>query len=294
MSYFSGSAADMNAVRQALIDNAQLAGWAWDSGTLELILNGAVLYVPVVTSNKLLVTGRTASGAGSAPNAVGIDGAGLKGVAVTWPVVWRLHAIGNELCLVINYGDRYQWLACGIGGVSGNPGTGMWVAASCSDVTPTYGVALTPTSGDTPAPSTCPLPFCSTDFSRYSFRNWWAHSDLDGQGWDAAQTSNTVVVGIRALMPLLGLLPSAWSSDAVLLPARAYKIRQSAMLSLTAESDLLRITRNDNYSAGQIITVGADRWAVYPAYRKNAAARDGGSSVEHSGSFALAVRYDGP
>jgi hypothetical protein len=294
MSYFTGSAADMSSLRTALIDNAQLAGWAWSAGAQELSKAGAVLYVPAVASNKLLVTGRTATGVGSAPNAVGVDGNGIGGVAVTWPVVWHLHAIGNELCLVINYGTRYQWLACGIGGVGGNPGTGMWVAASCSEVTPSSGVVLTPTSGNGSTTSTCPLPFCADSFFRTSHRNWYVHSNLDGQGWEGAQSANTTLVGIRALVPLLGLLPSNWNSDAVLLPARAYKIRPSAMVSLTAESDLLRVTRNDNYEAGQIISIGMDRWAIYPAYRKNTAARDGGGAVEHSGAFGLAVRYDGP
>ena len=55
-----------------------------------------------------------------------------------------------------------------------------------------------------------------------------------------------------------------------------------------------RFLRIDNYQPGDIIPLGPDRWKVAPWYRKNTAQRDGGSNIQHTGTFGWAIRYDGP
>jgi hypothetical protein len=56
------------------------------------------------------------------------------------------------------------------------------------------------------------------------------------------------------------------------------------------------MTRNDNIDDGQILTLGSERWFIAPVYRKNTASRAASpyNGATHSGTIAMAVRYDGP
>ena len=55
-----------------------------------------------------------------------------------------------------------------------------------------------------------------------------------------------------------------------------------------------RYMRIGNNDPEQVITLGPDRWKVFPFLRKNASVPDGGSVIDHSGTFGWAIRYDGP
>jgi hypothetical protein len=58
----------------------------------------------------------------------------------------------------------------------------------------------------------------------------------------------------------------------------------------------VRLTRNDNYTDGQIITLGSDEWMVFPGLRKDLTQRNGSTSstetnaLNSSGTVAIAVR----
>lgn len=54
----------------------------------------------------------------------------------------------------------------------------------------------------------------------------------------------------------------------------------------------IRWTNIKNLNFGQVLDDGTDKWKCYPAYKKNAANLNGGSS--DSGQIGFAVRYDGP
>ena len=92
--------------------------------------------------------------------------------------------------------------------------------------------------------------------------------------------------------PLIQRTPNTWNGEATLLPVQAYLARPSSKVSLIAELGHMRYVRIDNYNAGDIITLGADRWKVFPWWQRNAASRDGADFS--SGTLGFAVRYDGP
>ncbi len=125
-------------------------------------------------------------------------------------------------------------------------------------------------------------------------RNCFVHSDLDSQGWWFDQSAGTVQAGVKLSAPLLALLPNSWNNEAVLLPLRAYKARPSSKISLIADLANARLTRVDNYTPGEIIAIGSDRWKIYPWFRKDSGARDGGVELAHTGTFGWAIRYEGP
>lgn len=294
MAYYTGTANDMAALRQALIDACVLEGWVWDVGGEVLSKETMFLRLRVV-SGYLTLLGRTSAAAGDAPSAVRIGQ--LGSTPVTFPLTYEIFAFSAEVYMVINYGvDYYQWCAFGQSTVAGLPGSGMWVGASVPggfagiiDISATSGGAASWTYS-------CPALFWRTNGTEsVAAANCWAHSDLDAQGWLPGQTINAdPVVGIAACAPLIGLLPSAWNSEAVLLPLRAFKVRPSNKVSLVADLEHARYTRVDNYAPGEIITIGSDRWKVFPWYRKNTAARNGGAGIVHTGTFGWAIRYEGP
>lgn len=302
MAYYSGVASNMSGLRQALIDACVADGWDWNSSQSVLSQGAAFLHVPAATADFLGIVGRTSATSGNAPNAVGLGTFGTVSGAhpMGFPAAYEVFVFDREVYLVANTeGDRYQWVAFGVSTVDGLPGTGMWVGGSRSATTPgtitNFGIGITPNSGGAGgSTSVSPALAWTTVFNDVRKRNFWVHSDLDGQGWWLAQALNGNPVGVACAAPLVGLLPSNWNSEAVLLPIRAYKIRPQSKISLTVDLEHARYTRVDNYQPGQVIAIGPDRWKVFPWYRKNAAARNGGGGIDHTGTLGWAIRYEGP
>lgn len=305
MAYYTGTANDMTALRQALIDACTLEGWAWD-GVNEVLSKGTLFLRLQVASGYLTLLGRTSATAGAAPNVVRIGQ--LQSTPVTWPAGYEIFAFPGEVYMVVNYSvDLYQWCAFGQSTVSGLPGTGMFFAASLASRPATGGIEIYGSAGDAYSMiRVCPALMWSgsnyspaNDSSWQSGANYHLHSDLDGHGWSLCNlpdtsTSSGMRYGVSALSPLMDVLPNNWSSEAVLLPIRCWKGRPSNKISLTADLVHARYTRVDNYAPGQIVTLGSDRWKIFPWYRKDTANRNGGAGINHTGTFGWAILYEGP
>ncbi|SFB48389.1 hypothetical protein [Azotobacter beijerinckii] len=290
MAYYSGTANDLTALRQALIDACGLEGWSWN-GTTEVLSKGTMFLRLQIVSGYLTLLGRTSATAGDAPDVVRIGQLGSTPLA--YPLTYEIFAFAGEVYLVVNYSvDYYQWCAFGDSTVQGLPGSGMWVGASIGSSAASSGVTIDAAYGGAGSSTTTAALFWGTNAVSGANRNAWLHSDLDAQGWWLAQTLTGESIGVKASVPLIGLLPNAWNSEAVLLPIRTWKIRPSNKLSLIADLENARYTRVDNYTPGEIVTLGSDRWKIFPWYRKDAANRNGGSS--HTGTFGWALRYEGP
>ena len=111
------------------------------------------------------------------------------------------------------------------------------------------------------------------------------HGLSGGTGWS---TTDVMAAPYRA--PLDFILPSTWNSEAVLLPIQAFStVYGSAKVALVLDVVGARACRIDNFKPGNIITLGSDRWKIYPWYLKAAA-----ESSTSSGRLGWAIRYDGP
>lgn len=309
MAYYTGTANDLGALRQALIDACTGEGWAWD-GSNE-VLNKAEMFVRItVSADSISLLGRTGLTTGGAPNAVRVgrmmSRSGYPTYDITFPAAYEIFLFAQEAFMVINYDvDRYQWLAFGKSAVGGLAGTGMWFGASAAaSIVGTVGsnktgpIYITANGGGdegNQALNTAALFWGIGGQVYHTAKNWWLHSDLDGHGWfRAGDGSARDPIGIGPAVPLIGILPNVWNSEAVLIPIRAYKERPSNKISLVADLEHARYTRIDNYVPGEIITIGGERWKVFPWFRKNTAARAGGSNIDHTGTFGWAIRYEGP
>jgi hypothetical protein len=86
---------------------------------------------------------------------------------------------------------------------------------------------------------------------------------------------------------------NTWNNQATLLPIRVLMpVDQGYHMDLgcTPHARYLRIT---NYNAGDIITLGSERWKVFPFLKKDVVNPNAASGWA-SGTHGWAIRYDGP
>ena len=243
-------------------------------------------------------------GLNPAPNVVSIgrifERSGYPTREITFPCTFEVFGFPQELYMVVNYDvDSYQWMAFGRSTVPGLTGQGGWCGATLG----VFGVGGAVTApifisdgggGGAGARGTAAALFWATGGTVDSNRNCWVNHGLDAHGWTYSGAPADGPIGIRQAGPLIALQPSTWNSEATLLPLRCYKERPAFKSSLIADLQFARHLRIDNLMPGDILTIGADRWRVFPWYRRDPAARDGGSFVNHTGTFGWAIRYEGP
>ncbi|WP_325438053.1 hypothetical protein [Pseudomonas nitroreducens] len=297
MPYYTGTANNMTALRQALIDGCTANGWTWTSGTEELSKGTMFIRVQVLADHVSFL-GRTASGANPVPSQVKLGRLSTHAnYALTYPLTYHLFVFAQEVYLVAAYNvDRFLWAAFGLSTIQGIPGTGMWCGASAADTIASGGsglIGMSATAGGSIS-YLCPALFHNDNFSPALARNCWVNHNLEGYGWRFGASDTSPPIGVATSIPLLGMLPNNWNSEAVLLPLRAHVQRPSSKISMVVDCEFARITRIDNYTPGDIIQIGSDRWMIFPWYRKDSANRAGGTGIDHTGTFGWAIRYKGP
>lgn len=303
MAYVAGSASSAADLRTAVVNACMENGWTWNNE----VLNKGACYVRLqVTGSVLTVLGGTGVDVNHALTTPGPQIARLgpvAGMTLVFPCAYEIF-IGSdpdEVYLVVNSSiSFYQWLAFGSSPVAGLPGTGNWYGASIPATT-TLGAVITPTGGGSSGGSgggtgalfwrgdntSYTPPFAISTFAHHGIQ------DTPGAVWtndDGTRTSDANAVG--PIQPLITSMPNQWNAETAYLPIVAYLARLSSKVSPIVQLANARYLRIDNYDPGEIITLGSDRWKVYPWWLKNAAARNGGNG--HSGTLGWAIRYDGP
>lgn len=305
MAYYSGTATSLANLLTALQTHAVADGWTL---TGDVLSKAGVYFQLQTTATNLTCLGCESNAvANPAPNVVSIgriyQRTSYPTREISFPCNYEVFGFAQEIYLVVNYDvDSYQWLAFGKSTVSGLVGQGGWcgasiglleVAASATD--PIWITGSSGGSGGAGFPNTCAALFWTTACSNSATaRNCWINHGLDGHGWTYYGSASNIPSGIQPLAPLIAMQPNAWNSEAVLLPIRSWKERPSYKNSLIADLANARHMRIDNLSPGDILTLGSEKWKIFPWYRKNAAARDGGTQINHTGTFGWAIRYQGP
>ena len=306
MAYYTGTATDLADLHTKLLGHAVADGWAWAVG--DVISKAGVYFQIQAGVNHITCLGCESNAvANPAPNVVSIgrifERSGYPTREITFPCNYEVFGFAQELYLVVNYDvDSYQWMAFGKSTVPGLPGQGGWCGAtygvfalSSSNTAP---INITPTGGGQSGTdgTTCAALAWSTIQSVYSTaRNFWVNHGLDSHGWTWNGLNADSPIGIRHASTMIGLQPSVWNSEASLLPLRCLKQRPSYKSSLIVDLANARHIRIDNLSPGDILTLGSDRWKVFPWYRKDIVNRNGSAgSINHTGTFGWAIRYEGP
>lgn len=307
MAYYSGTATSLTALRTALLTHAQADGWVL---TGEVLSKAGVYFRIQETATNITCLGCESDAVTNpAPNVVSIgrifECPGYPTRQISFPCNYEVFGFAQEFYLVVNYDTSfYQFMAFGKSSVPGLPGQGGWCGATIGQYYAlgtwayTYdAITIYLDAGGNQYNTNGALMFRNGG-SGGSFamqKNGWVNSGLDGQGWWWGTTSvDEFAYNERYMKPLLANQPSAWNSEAVLLPLRAYKTRPSAKSSMTLDLANARHMRIDNHNPGDILTLGTDKWKVFPWYSKNTAERNGSSSsINHTGTFGWAIRYEG-
>lgn len=208
-------------------------------------------------------------------------------------------------------GTKYQHLAFG---QEATPiGTGNWHFASLGNRSTNVSAAMRTNmwfagvNGNITNALFSAAPFYRGNFGNNNWnldQNGSFHGSLGATeftaGWSLDSDRNfsngqyTRSIGASPSGGLLTYQPNIWNNEAVLLPLRLWAGASSSMALCLCTFEHVRLLRNDYIDDGFVIDLSPDKWKVYPQHRKNATTRNGGSNIDHSGTFALAVRYDGP
>lgn len=296
MAYEIGMSGSLTDLRDSLFLALSSHGWSVSGN---IVSKGAVFVEILVSGSYLTIKGGTgASGGALTGTTSNLSRLGpLAGQVLAWPAQYRIfiHTAPDEVYLVLNWGiDFYEYIAFGQSSVAGLGGTGAWFSASLGE-TMTF-INMSPVGGGAPGYNLHggPALFWLTNSDSAGFmQNSWIHHGLDGGGWSGV-SAGAGPIAVQAAMPHMSRQPNAWNSEAILLPIQPHVYRPSNKVSLVADLAHARYLRIDNLDPNQILELGPDRWQVFPWFRKNNDARDGGPSVAHSGSLGWAIRYDGP
>jgi hypothetical protein len=316
MAYYSGVANNVNELLTALRNSAEADGWTLAGD----VLSKGTMHVQTQVAYGSLKARAGLDSAMASPCPWQHIGYVLlntvnSGCDITYPCNWEFHGHAQEVYFIVNFAvDRYQFLAWGKSTVPGLPGIGTWIGATVGVVLnevsePTYvfsPIIIYPYGGGgtyTGSTGYISAALWGTSSSAYEVGNvtpCYIHHDLDGYGWRIEPSSSNFyhpfgrfwIADTSGKGPY-SFQPSAWNAEAVLLPLRCYFRRPSSMLSLIADCEHARLVRIDNLTPGDVLTLGSDKWKVYPWHRKNVAARNGGGGVDHTGTLGWAVRYLG-
>jgi len=312
MPYVTGLANNASDLLNAVVNAATNNGWSWDA-SYSMLYKGDIYGRLTVSGLNLLVQAALGYSGSTlitpADSMVGItDLLRASGnTLLSYPLTYHIfiHTNPDDIIVAVNYQVMWwQWLAIGQARNFGVLGNAIWhwgTAVSYFD--PANGVAVHVggwTHSNWYNGHTAGAPFWQA-YNNGGVKNSAIYLNFNGHGWwynplgDGNSPPNNARATIAA-GTLLPTQPNTWNGEAVLVRIHIMAAQPSGFWSHVAELPHLRMTRNDNINDGQILTLGSERWFVAPVYRKNTASRDGSfwNSANHSGTIAMAVRYDGP
>ena len=309
MPYTTGSAADMDAVKTALVNACTSDGWTEQTDDdFKTVLSKNGMYVRVEAFSDIgdgypgfTLLGRTALNSGDAPGVVSMRSLGGRysnTESIIFPVTYHIFTFTAEVYFLINWSNIYQWCAFGQSSQSGLPGIGNWVTATIGEEDPELGVQIKAAEGGYRSgqdfTATSAAFFWTTAYGGTPARNAWLYNDFEASyPWALGNGSNSSgPVGIRYLTELINTQPNSFNAESVLMPIRAYKVRPNSKISQILEVTNARHIRIDNYNVEQIITLGTDDWMVFPYYKKDISNRDGGDTINHTGTFGWAIKKE--
>lgn len=298
MAFVTGTANSFADLLTALQNACTANGYALNGNVLSKgTLFAEVTYV-AGTYPRLKVRGGTGqaggvlSGAtdrGSATMGFATSGSPLGVNAFTFPMNYNIH-IGtapDEVYLFVNYNlTLYQYIAFGQSNVPGLNGSGNWYAGSDVDRASNMTSVDIRTLGG----------YMENGYLNGGFfqgLNGYPNS-MNGAVDHKLDSATWLVYGAwNDLWSLIPNSPNSWNGEAVLLPVTVYATRGSGFISCVAELAHARFLAIDNVSDRQVITLGTDKWMVYPWWRRGPRAMPPGN-VADTATLGHAIRYDGP
>lgn len=300
MAFVTGSASSIAELLTAIQNACTSNGWTLAGN----VLYKGTCYVSLDVSGTTIriIGGRGIDGSNALTSpsdrgygylGVALDGSGSPPATpgFPFPITYFIHINTgpDEVYVVVNYAvTYYQLIGWGQSQMSGLNGTGNWYSGSDGKTT---------AGGITPA-------------GAYSYNNVGGISSLfcrlfegNGEGVDHSLDSTTWATDDGGSGPATGQdwyaiyanQPSQWNGEAVLIPIRVYASRPSGYWSPVLECTHARHIHIQNLSDQQVITLGPDRWKVYPWWVRGTTFGLGRAGQSNDSYYAgHALRYDGP
>lgn len=291
MAYYTGQCSSYQHLADILVEKCQAQGWVWQDGILSKHKIKIKLWV--CNTPQSYKTGEGIVLSAITNNVVADIQPRLGGFGVInepiFPAHYHLFVFEYEVYLVMKFDiDKFYYLTLG----QSLPFGSVWVSANA----PQYcyensWISIGTNYGGTSARSdsvTSSAPFWGRIYHNLNWCNSTILHHLDGHTWSSHLSQAYV-----NFEPLIERLPTAHFSDSPLLPYNIFLERPENKLSLVAQFENARFVRVDNYEPEQILTLGHERWIVFPFFRKNVQQRDGGYNIQHTGTFGWAIRYEG-
>jgi len=310
MPYQTGQATSPANLRSSLYTFATANGWVDTAGVLSRGSN--YVRIVAVDTESMTIEGDTD---GTFTGGACGQSARIYVASTSWPVTYRFFTFGSPdffACVVQYDVSRVQMMWFGDVAKYGTWTGGNWFGASHSEASlaPNLVYLTALTSGGTYVGTSNVFgngpaaPFWGTENrdqwtgSIDPLRASFLHAEVDGHIWPGS-VGNEVWPSFPELAdPLHQRQPNLWNSHAVLLPIWLFFPRPDSFYSPLGHVERMRTIRVANYNLGDVITLGPDRWMVFPWHLKDVTAPDGGLSpsgdLAHTGTFGCAVAYDGP
>lgn len=300
MAYVSGTAATFAELVAGIRNACTANGWTLSG---EVLHKGTVYQRVRVNGNFIDSKGGTGIDGSNALTGESPSGSRIgsnNATTLIFPLTYEVfvHTNPDEVMVVISYGsDAFQWFAFGKSAVT-LPGTGGWHSGSlCTgwpvNVTLRAEATVLPNGyfgyrDSTSSGEQCPAMFWASSTENANGENAngeHIHTGLNGATWEGNLKSSIY----RA--PLNAITPNAYNNQAVLLPIQVFStIYGSSKVALVLDVAHCRSLSIANLNPGEIITLGTDRWKVFPWFMKNSAE----GIFDYTGKHGFAVRYDGP
>ncbi|MBE9577844.1 hypothetical protein AAHK14_03825 [Moraxella sp. K1664] len=298
MAYCTGQANSHRQLANILVEKCQVHGWVWQQGILSK--NNWFIKISVqenpMSNQGIIITGGTGQQGATLVNAsatsVRMGSPHTSELLIKFPVLFHLFIFENEVYLIAKSDhDKYYYLAFGGSElVNQAQANGLWLSATaCYHGYWSQSISIYETNGGAGGggnPSAV-APF----WNRSGFSENWSNAVIC-HGLNDTLWSSGSSIAYATFEPLISRLPTAHFADSPLLPYNVYLQRPQNKLSLIAQFDNARFLRIDNHEPEQIITLGHERWMIFPFFRKNIASRSRGYG-NHTGTFGWAIRYEG-
>lgn len=317
MAYYSGQATSYQELLDVLVASCVAEGWTWADG----ILNKNNLFILPYISTSLTThkgpgliiqggTGKTGSSLVEPslvePRMGAIGGAVTKSKNVVFPCNYNIHIFTEEkiteVYFIVKFDvDKFYYLAFGEAVFSG--GFGLWLTGSVPKYYNTsnsggdQGWSISQTGGGSNSYSYYSGPFWSNEYRGGNKNTDAIYLKGNESKWLEVSGTLQTLDAINASVykaPLIARQPSVFSSESIFIPIDIFITAASSKCSLAISLNNSKYLRINNYEPEQIITLGHEKWKIYPFYRKSLLLPNGGNDMTHTGTFGWAIRYDGP
>ena len=290
MSYYNGTVANLSGLLTALTTACVTDGWTYSGG--ELVKHGCYFTISVDAYSGAYERLRM-----QIKNPVDLSVSDItsirdmSNVVISFPAEYHIFTFDKEVyCVLTIQPGKYAWICFGASSIS-LPGTGAFLSGSCSGATSTTSDPNFPSFFYAQPAVIGVLYQGSRVDTGFSFCSPFSADNIS-YGVGAGSTSwysGSFCVGSSQ--------PNAFSGESILTPLMIFAEYSLNRYCLVFQAEHARHIRIDNYEDEQIITYGTDKWMIFPCKKRDMANRTvmyRYDSPNGSGTFGMAIRYEGP